>query len=837
MNNQNEENENNNSKSNSNLFSQLSYKELIFFKEEIYKSLKEFEKKIEEKLIKSIKDFDERMINNEKIYQKYEKKFNYYATKDEVDEKKLDLKNQIYKKFQDVSEHMTSANIQLSAIRTDLSNACYKYDRIFLENLTIKGFIGDGCKYKNLKEFILQNKEEISRIDKINQKVLIDLKYFKSKIESTVKEFSLQLETLRNSFAEYINIQIDKYDRKNQNVINDLNDKISQCYVKNSSFVEDIKNETNKLINSIDEVKNIKTDLLEIKNNTHKEIEDNLGKLKLIKNDIHIDLENYLEKTKKMDLTVLNEFNEMKKEFKNIKVNITSIGNLLNEININANNNKEIKNEMINNFNNTLNNLKKDLKNDNKNMQLLSKRESNFLRRSSMNMNINEVKQNKVKINTNLNNHIDRRASQIELLFPYSNPKSIKEEKNDDSILKKVTYNINNQSIHIKNTENKNNNVNNEKIKKNDNIDDNINIDKTKIQNNIIVNSNETKMKETNDLTKKLVKQSNETINIDNNNKNVNNKNQTRLSSLNSINKEEIISSKDNKNIVNENTNINSDIIKSNPLININSNIPSNSTHIEVSKDKKKNKDMKIQSQNFSFQSIGNNINKNTNINNNMCLTTNNSIEINESNNKKINKKMTFRNKFENINEKLLIPQNNSNNNQFRLLPFQPLNSFNNKDDKANLNVMHNTQRTQRIRSTKKMKNKLNYNIELVSDDDIIDIPLIQNNNLEIEKNKSNLEKKIIELEYFTKKKFDELVREIKNFIPIHFNSYIKNYIVSEPDLKKYSQNSSIQTDIRSALISAKSLSSKINTDNSISNRKINLKNIINFHKKTHSAK
>ena len=39
---------------------------------------------------------------------------------------------------------------------------------------------------------------------------------------------------------------------------------------------------------------------------------------------------------------------------------------------------------------------------------------------------------------------------------------------------------------------------------------------------------------------------------------------------------------------------------------------------------------------------------------------------------------------------------------------------------------------------------------------------------------KGTLENKLIELEYFTKKKFDELVREIKNFIPIHFNSYVR---------------------------------------------------------------
>ena len=47
----------NTSKSNSNIFSQLSYKELIFFKEEIYKSLKEFEKKDRRKIIKVNKRF------------------------------------------------------------------------------------------------------------------------------------------------------------------------------------------------------------------------------------------------------------------------------------------------------------------------------------------------------------------------------------------------------------------------------------------------------------------------------------------------------------------------------------------------------------------------------------------------------------------------------------------------------------------------------------------------------------------------------------------------------------------------------------------------------------
>jgi hypothetical protein len=81
-------------------------------------------------------------------------------------------------------------------------------------------------------------------------------------------------------------------------------------------------------------------------------------------------------------------------------------------------------------------------------------------------------------------------------------------------------------------------------------------------------------------------------------------------------------------------------------------------------------------------------------------------------------------------------------------------------------------------------QNKLS-NFELVSENDIVDIPLTKNNNLEIEKNNSKLEKKIIELEFFTKKKFDELVKEIKNFLPIHFNSYIKDYSLINSTLSK----------------------------------------------------
>ena len=68
------------------------------------------------------------------------------------------------------------------------------------------------------------------------------------------------------------------------------------------------------------------------------------------------------------------------------------------------------------------------------------------------------------------------------------------------------------------------------------------------------------------------------------------------------------------------------------------------------------------------------------------------------------------------------------------------------------------------------------------------DIPLIPVNQSSVYKdsNKTPLENRVIELEFFTKKKFDELVNEIKQYLPIRFNSHVKSYsVITKPDFTK----------------------------------------------------
>ena len=71
--------------------------------------------------------------------------------------------------------------------------------------------------------------------------------------------------------------------------------------------------------------------------------------------------------------------------------------------------------------------------------------------------------------------------------------------------------------------------------------------------------------------------------------------------------------------------------------------------------------------------------------------------------------------------------------------------------------------------------------IKVIKDEDIIDKPLLCNQeNFEVRRCDGDIEKKLIHLEFFVKKKLDELVREIKIFIPIHFNSHTRDYNILE---------------------------------------------------------
>ena len=126
------------------------------------------------------------------------------------------------------------------------------------------------------------------------------------------------------------------------------------------------------------------------------------------------------------------------------------------------------------------------------------------------------------------------------------------------------------------------------------------------------------------------------------------------------------------------------------------------------------------------------------------------------------------------------------------LRPNQNKNLKNGKDEDINLNINSLKIKEKLLfgnaqnKFKKNLYNEYNYRdflgkINIIKDKEIIDKPLLCNQEtFEVRKCAGDLEKKLLHLEFFIKKKLDELVREIKVYIPIHFNSHTRDYNIIE---------------------------------------------------------
>ncbi len=52
------------------------------------------------------------------------------------------------------NDQMNSHELRISNVTKSLKDTCYKYDKIYLDNLCIPGIIGEFCRFKSIRDYI-----------------------------------------------------------------------------------------------------------------------------------------------------------------------------------------------------------------------------------------------------------------------------------------------------------------------------------------------------------------------------------------------------------------------------------------------------------------------------------------------------------------------------------------------------------------------------------------------------------------------------------------------------------------------------------------------------------
>ncbi len=147
----------------------------------------------------------------------------------------------------------TAHEIRIGQISKEVSDFCFKYEKMLKESFNFPGIVGPFCKYKSISDFITYLNDQCSILIAFKEKCILDFESYQKKADGLFQSINYKLENYTKNQVSACNQILQ--DAKN-NVCSNLQD-------VNSKFLElhaELTNKTNtlrkELIQMIDRVEN-----------------------------------------------------------------------------------------------------------------------------------------------------------------------------------------------------------------------------------------------------------------------------------------------------------------------------------------------------------------------------------------------------------------------------------------------------------------------------------------------------------------------------------------------------------------------------------------------------
>ena len=283
------------------------------------------------------------------------------------------------------NDNLTSHEIRINNLREDYTRTVQKYDKIYLDNLELPGYIGRCAKYKNCQLFFEDVIKEINKFNNYKEKNNIDLKTYKEKLEFSIKTFRNLLNNNNDAQIKYINKLNEKNLDESKNMVDNLSTRVMELRIENSKHSLELINKTNELKQEMEKIKEMKGELL---------------------NEFYNKIDDFKIETKK----TVNSFNEFKNEYAIIRKKFLELAEFIKDIRFRKNLGGDVNKKDLNDlYKNLIKKNKKCMKD--KNVQLLD--DINKIEKM-------EFKINKIDNNDNINKEKNIRGNKKHETYNYT---------------------------------------------------------------------------------------------------------------------------------------------------------------------------------------------------------------------------------------------------------------------------------------------------------------------------------------------------------------------------------------------------------------------------------
>ena len=297
-------------------------KDMNAFKEDILNYLRDRDKCI----YSLIKTYKEKMEKTESNYSDLTKRIsNNYS---DILSSQAGINNRLdklnsYESFSTkTNDQLISHEIRINNLREDFHKSVQKYDKIYLDNLELPGYIGKYSKYKNCQVFFEEVIKELNKLNAYKEKNTLDLKAYKEKLEQNIKTFNALVDNNNKSQIKYINDMFEKNYKECKSMIDTVEERITDMRIENSRYAVELIGKSINLTKEWDKIQNIKEEIMH-------EFNDKIHEFRIVSNN------------------TINSFTEFKTEFILIKRKFFELAEFIKDVRFRKNLGGDVKKKEI----------------------------------------------------------------------------------------------------------------------------------------------------------------------------------------------------------------------------------------------------------------------------------------------------------------------------------------------------------------------------------------------------------------------------------------------------------------------------------------------------------
>ena len=441
--------------------------DFVYFRNEILKDMKEIETKISEKVLGLYSFIKKFSAENDEKFDLINVKLKTLQDNDP-----LILENKMNSKIErnkiKTEEKFSDIGTKISMLQKDLSNACFKYDKIVLDNLKLTGVIGEGCPYSNLKYYLEFLHKKLGEYTLFKEKNIKEMELIQNKMNDIIPHAKSELENQKYIISDLTSARLKEVENNCINRKKDYEDRFNAMRVENYTLSNNLKKQTEELAIQFDKLEHIK-----------KEINVKLEEEKInIKKNLEYFSNSFISQKKEFN-AMKKKFTELVDSFKNIPLSPTNY-NVDNNIDYNLRNSQKLnlnkkylfdnENLEIINGNENFDDEENSIVNEHKHK--LKKVDSNYLGLTNLKENLLVNLSDEKKKKTHLDNEEKENAIDLENNNQNKNSrKNVINQNNLNSIENKNIYTkITIKSVNKKSKDDDNKNINENKEKENNEV-------------------------------------------------------------------------------------------------------------------------------------------------------------------------------------------------------------------------------------------------------------------------------------------------------------------------------------------------------------------------------